>query len=1666
MKKIARKFLKILAWILGCIILLLLLVYILIQIPAVQDYAREKIVVYLENKIKTKVEIEKLSIAFPKRIVLENVFFEDQQKDTLLYGKELRVDIALFKLLSNEVNVQYLSLNGISLNVHRLNTDTVFNYDYIVKAFATEPPSQPSPQDSSARMKFNIGKVVLKNINAVYRDDAAGNAASLKLGNFETEVKRFDPDQQIFDIKDIVIQDLVSEVHLYPATGRLPIVNVAQPATTGVVNPAIKIGSVLLKQVRVNYTDDVGSMFAAVNIGELNTHPSQIDLQNTHVALKDFVLNNCQSKITLGKSVRAGADSVSPGKEAPASPWQFEIANLKLRNNQLAYDDNNIAVAKSGIDYSHLFIDSFNLVANGLVLKPSTYKGNINDLSFREQRGAHLKKFQATFLYTDTAAYLENILLQTDETLLKNNILVRYTSLASLTKQPGDVYVEANLDHCSIAIKDVLIFAPMLAPNLKGYEQAVLRLNSSIKGQLKNLSIPAFELSGLGSTYVNLAGTIRGLPDAARAVYHINITSLAGTKKDIYRFIPSRVLPARTRLPETFSVTGFFNGSMKDFNTQLHLKTSSGNIDAIASLNAQEAYRLKANLKNFNAGYVLGQDSLFGKVSMHIDANGNGLDVRHGDGDFNVQVLSAVIKNYNYQDLTLAGNLDEGLLKLDGGMNDNNIRFDLDASANLRNKYPALQVKMQLDTINLHALNLVADTVAFHARIDATIPVADPDSLNGKIFVNDIRFTAAGRSMHADSIVVISSADALADSLHLYVAGALRADLTGKYQLTKLVPSIEKTISQYYHLASADTVGDIAEQHFQFHAVAEPNSTLLQFVPALNGSDTIVLDGQYNSSTARLDASLRSRKVVYNDLQADSINIFANSASRGFLFGLELQNARSNSFNLHQTALRGILANNQANFFLDIKDSKKQSQYSFGGLLRQVPAGVRFTMRPDSLILNYEPWSMTADNYIQYDSSGLLVYHFKLSSNEQSLSINSTPNEVNAPVRADFKDFKIGTITKIANQTALNLDGNINGNFVVKNIATAPVFTSDLQVNNITYNKDSLGDLAVKVNNEQANAFAAHVSLQGNNNDVKLDGMYYTGEGRIDLKLAMQQLNLAMVKPFAAGQVDSIKGFLKGDISIAGTTAKPSVNGELTFADASVVPTISGEAFKLSNEKIIVNGSGIHFDNFTLLDSASNKAVINGDVLTEDFKNYRFALTLDAEDFVLVNAPQGTNKPFYGKLNVTSNIKMEGSMESPKVNADIHVNKETNFTLVLPSENPEVQDRKGVVVFEDKDQPADSLTVKSFIDTLSNRVELKGIDVAATIETDTAAAFTLVIDERNGDALTVKGQADLTGGIDKSGKVSLTGNYELRQGSYQVSLTVLKRKFEIQQGSVITWTGDPKQANIDISAVYLAKAAPIDLVQSQLAGRSTTEINTFKQKLPFQVVLHMKGELLKPIITFDINLPEDELSRWPDVDSKLQQVRADESELNKQVFALLLLNRFVAENPFVSASGGGGAEDIARQSASRILTDQLNQLAGSLIKGVDLTFDLNSEQDYASGTDAYRTDFTVGVSKRLLNDRLSVYVGSNFELEGPSNTNRSASTIAGDVAVDYKVSKDGRYKLRAYRKNEYEGVIEGEVVETGLSFIFTLDYNEFKELFEGKKVKKKKLAEKKATIKK
>jgi hypothetical protein len=346
----------------------------------------------------------------------------------------------------------------------------------------------------------------------------------------------------------------------------------------------------------------------------------------------------------------------------------------------------------------------------------------------------------------------------------------------------------------------------------------------------------------------------------------------------------------------------------------------------------------------------------------------------------------------------------------------------------------------------------------------------------------------------------------------------------------------------------------------------------------------------------------------------------------------------------------------------------------------------------------------------------------------------------------------------------------------------------------------------------------------------------------------------------------------------------------------------------------------------------------------------------------------------------------------------------------------------------------------------------------ANIKVTDESEFTLVIDQGNGDFLRLKGNAELNASVDPSGKISLTGNYILKEGIYELSFNFLKRRFDIRKGSKITWNGEPTSGELDITAAYVVDAPPIDLVERQLGDATQAELNLYKERLPFELILTLTGTLIEPEVSFSIELPEANYPVAPEVISnvqtRLEQISRDEAELNKQAFALVLLNRFLADVPFKNVSGGSSAELYARQSVSKLLSQQLNNLAGGLISGVDLNFDIESTEDYSTGQLQNRTDLAVSASKRLLDDRITITVGSNFELEGTAQANEKTSNIAGDLIVEYQLSRDGRYLLKAYRKNEYEVAVEGQVVKTGLSFVIQMDYNKFRELFQKKEKEK------------
>jgi uncharacterized protein involved in outer membrane biogenesis len=233
LERFGRIALKTILWIIASVIFLVLLVVILIQVPAVQNFAKNKAVTFLQNKIHTKVEIGHISLGLPKLLVLEDVYFEDQKKDTLIAGDKLKVDITLMKLLKNKVEINEINLEGITANISR-GPDSLFNFDYIIKAFAGEQKKEPKPEDTTSTMQFSVDKIILDRINVKYKDVTTGNDVKFLLGHFDTRIKDFDMEKMKFTIPKINLSGVNARIIQTPAGSSI--------VQTAAVDTALKYG--------------------------------------------------------------------------------------------------------------------------------------------------------------------------------------------------------------------------------------------------------------------------------------------------------------------------------------------------------------------------------------------------------------------------------------------------------------------------------------------------------------------------------------------------------------------------------------------------------------------------------------------------------------------------------------------------------------------------------------------------------------------------------------------------------------------------------------------------------------------------------------------------------------------------------------------------------------------------------------------------------------------------------------------------------------------------------------------------------------------------------------------------------------------------------------------------------------------------------------------------------------------------------------------------------------------------------------------------------------------------------------------------------------------------------------------------------------------------------
>ena len=1651
MKTYLKKGLKIFLWIIGSLILLLLLLVVIIQIPSVQNYAKGKAVTYLEGKIKSKVTIDRLEIGLPKKVILEGVYFEDQKKDTLFAGKKLAVDISLLKLLNNRIEINSVQLEGITAHLSR-DSNAIFNFEYIIKAFAS-PEKQKS---DSPPMQFSVEEIELDQIHFKYNDFVTKNEVYANLNHFDTKIKTFDLDKMNFEIPKAKINGLKFRlkqgvVELSKKTEIAAAINAPESILK------LKLGEIDLSKIDFNYQSDETKLSATFYLKKLLAKIDKIDLNNKLLLLESIDLTGAEAALAFGK-----IDKRNLIKEVAAegNTWEIKVNKTDFKRVSFSFDNNNAVTIPDGIDYNHLTFTKLNLDVDAFHYSSDNISGEANSLTFQDKSGLNIQSFTADFFYGKKNAFFKNLYLKTPQTELRDEILIGYPSIKSLSKNPGELGITANLKKSKLGIKDILLFAPILIKTnpFMSYPNAILRVNGRVAGKLKNFSIPNIEISGIGTTKVVTNGRIIGLPDSDKAYFDLNVKQLKSGSKDLNGILPPGTIPTSIQLPENFTAVGTFKGTITNFYTNMNLVSSFGNAKIKGNYDRtvknNDKYDAQTELTNFHLGKFI-KNNAVGKVTAKATVKGNGTDLKTATVSLNGTIQKAYYNKYTYQNLSVKGNIRNGNFNATALANDPNLKFDLVSSGSFKDKYPTGKLKLNVDIADLEKLNLHAGPMKIRGVVDADIQSANLDYLNGTMQANSISITNEAGQFVIDSINVVATSTSEKNTLVLK-SPFMDAEVIGKYKLSQIATAVTNSVANYYDSDPFSRKKIVGKQEFTFIIGIKDSPILLKLIPELKSLEPINIVGLYNSFNDSIVLNGSVPKLTYGANTITNATLKVDTQDNALVYSFTVEDIQNEQFELPNTSITGKVAKNLVDYTVQLKDAKDVERYLITGTLKAVNGNNEVSLGPNNLLLNYESWKIAQDNLILFSKKGIYADNFDLSKDGSSIRIQSQNKSVNAPITIDFNDFDIKTITSMVEKNDLQISGKINGNALVKNVTSTPLFTADLNIENFTFKKDTVGNISVKVNNAIANRYDAVVAITGQGNDVILDGNYKTTGSSFDMNLAIRKLNLKSIQGFTLDNLKESTGFFTGNFKITGNTSQPKVVGELQFNEIGFTATQLNSKFKSLNDKIKFTGDAILFDNFIIKDEKENDLTINGKINSKNFRNFGFDLALDADNFKAINSTAKDNKLYYGELYLDNHLKISGSFDNPVVEGSIKINKDTKFTVVIPQSDPSVAAREGIVEFIDQNNPQVVQTV--VVDEFSSESEIRGINASVNIEIDKEAELSLVIDKANGDFLKLKGEAQLNGGIDPSGKTTLTGRYELSEGSYEMNFNAIKRKFDIKKGSYILWTGEPTTANINVTAIYKTEAAPIDLVNDQLGSVTAQVRNTYKQKIPFETGLKMTGELLKPIISFDIVLPDGNNSVSTEIinttQAKLTQLRQQPDEMNKQVFALLLLNRFIGENPFASETGGTNVSSLARESASKILSQQLNNLAGDLIEGIDLNFDLNTSDDYTTGQRENKTELSVGVSKKLLNDRLKVTVGSSFGIEGPQQVNQNANNIAGDVSLDYQISKDGRYRMRVYRLNKYQVALQGEVVETGIAFIITMDYNKFKELFGRSKTRK------------
>jgi len=1576
---------------------LLIALYLLFQIPAIQNWSVQQITQSLSNRLDTEVSIDYFRLAFFNKLALKGVYIEDLNRDTLLVAENLTASIDLnpITVISKGLVINQLDLKQARLYIRRAPDSPDDNLKLLLKLLSDQP--EKSKRDGGFDMdlsRLNLDRV-----------------AFIKLDRYKGQKMQIELEEGLVQLQ-----------------------------TLSIPNALIDADYVRLTRPRILIDDYERSPF----------FPDSLLQQKS---------DSTQLSVAIGElDLRGGV---------------FELHNYRKEPVKLTSDD--------VLNYRHLEVFDINLRVRRFRFVDDIFSGNINRLTAKDSSGFVLDRFAVDDAMVSRDGFkLNGLTIETPYTEVGDTLIFRYDGYQSFQDFENSVIMEGRFHNTDVMLGDIMTFAPGLYENtfFRKNENKNLVLDGTIRGTVNNLSGRDLNIQLADGTSFRGRFSSRNLAVKNSESMNLRLDDLRTNMQTLRELVPNFNPPDNFNRLGNLRFSGSFDGFFADFVAFGYLRTDIGEAEMDMQMNLFEGreraqYRGTLNLRNFDLGVWTG-DPEFGQITFSSQVlNGRGITGNTVSADLLANVDVFEYKGYRYENANLSGQLQTRQFDGNFAIQDDNIDFTFAGQVNLAEGVPYFNFEASVNRLDLQQLNLSEDYLILSGDVDLNLRNQRIADLAGSIDVRQFNIRTPDTLYQVEYANLNSWVDSL-DMKHLTIdSDVAQGAMEGQFRLDRIPATVVQFLNGTYPEFSRE-LGIVQRDTLEEPAFFTYNIDLLDskglnrlIDRKLGNLQNIQFKGELDERDQNLQATLSVPTFRYDNLFSEDLFWSMDSdGSEGEIdFSVEkiVINDRTE---FAPITLISFLDRDSLTFSLNYDDADRTAflgNLELDGNLRVADTNsLRLHLDNSKLVIMETPWQIDQNNIIAFVEDSVIVQNFVTRSRDRVIRLSSFDRR-GLEVRANNLD--LSQLNEIIQYDPTQFAGQINLMVKTQDVFDLRSLEATAQSDSLYINGDDWGVFRLDARApDPKSPLYTYVSMTREEGQLLLEGFYNLDDiganiseqkGYFDASLDIMGYPLSIAEYFIGNTVSQTTGTFDAGLRFYGSPEEPNVVGNMNLGAGGLNVNFLQTRYSWRGADVSVNNYLFDLTGTVLYDKYGHDGTISGGIRHNQLKDFGFNTRLTTDRFLAIDTKKGDNNLFYGRALGDGEVLFTGSFKQPDVYVEATVSDSTN--IVIPVSQEREASELSFLRFVDKDKPQEEEGAMSFRDRLP---DLKGVSLEMNLQATEEAELQIIFNEQAGDIIEGQGRGALSISVPRSGPFQMFGTYTIEQGDYLFTLyNLINKKFTIQRGGTINWTGDPFEAEIDLVARYTdLNTSVANFIQEYLVSAPADLRNQASNSTDVDLTMNLEGPLLQPEINFDIAFPNLRQELQSYVETKLRVLKQDQNELNKQVFGLIVAGQFLPSEFALQGT------EVIYNTVSEFVSNQLSLLLtelfsefigeGEVISGIDFDIAYNQYQqvDLGDGQNFNRGDeLEVSLKQDFFNDRFSIEVGGAFGVNGNVRTasTTSGAFVGNDLVFTYILNKDRSLKLQVYQRLEPD--IAGRKLQIGTGLSFQKEFNSFGEFLRGAK---------------